>query len=844
MMRDRCVAAVQKAAGREMSQKEIQGIEARISKHMRLLARRDPAAWQRLPEAARMGQAAQAAVAELTREAELQKFRLQKQLIAKDRLDRETGAWGGGRLDAVKRKIASVTDGKGSFRSIETLAQSIRTDALRRLQDAFDILDPRMFGLFENEAGVQAFVRAAYGQTQGIDPKIVKAAQAWKDVANGMREAFNGAGGKIGKLQDWALPQHHSQMRVAKAGVDRWIEDTLPRVDRTRYVNEDGTLYDDRQMREFMRGAWRSIATNGLDDIEPGQPGAAMVANRRAAHREIHFKGPDDFLAYQKEYGDQPMLQIMVNHIDGIARDTAAVEEFGPNPAMMYQYLRDKGLSEGAVADPLNTGRYEAQATKLDSLWRWISGEQPPVANQWLARGFDAVRNWLVSTRLGGAVISSIADEGTIAITAKINNLSYMQVFGNELRGMNLANAEELRQARRAGLALETMIGDLNRWGQDNLGSTITSKLAHTTLRLSGLNAITDVRRRAFGVTMMDSIGHLTRNVDSLAKLDEHDNRILLSKGITETDWKVWRLAEPEKWGGNDSVLTPDAIYAIPDEKLASMVPDLTDPNAARTLKREAALKLIGAVAEEVDMAVITPKAIERMMTGAGLERGTWKGELTRSVFLFKTTPIAIVYRHWSRALAADTAAGKVGYISALIASTTLLGAFAMQIKEILAGRDPRVLYSENEPGLAVKNWVQAFLQGGSFGLYGDFLFSNTTRAQSSPVAAFLGPVISLAEQFFNLTQGNLVQLAQGKETRAGAEAVRFFKSNIPLANLWYTKAALDHAIFNQLQEYVSPGYLNEQAARMRREFGAVNYWNPHDALPDRAPDFGRMVGQ
>jgi hypothetical protein len=849
MMRDRCVAAVQRAAGREMSQKEIQGIEDRISKHMRLLARRDPAGWQKLPEGERMNRAAAAAVDEITREAERQKVRLQLQIAAKDRLERETGNWGGGRMDALKRKIATVTDGKGSFRSIETLAHSIRTDALRRLQEVFDALDPRMLGLFENEEGVTAFTRALYGRTAGVDPKIVQAAKAWLDVAGGMREAFNAAGGKIGKLQDWAMPQHHSQMRVSAAGEAKWIEDTLPKLDRTRYVNEDGTLYDDGQMRRFLQGAWRSIATNGLDDIEPGQQGSAMVANRRAAHREIHFAGPDEFLAYQKQYGDRPLLQIMVNHIDGLARDTAAVEEFGPNPAVMYQYLRDQGLKEAAIADPAHVGRYEAQAVKLDSLWRFVSGEDAPVANQWMARGFDAVRNWLVSTRLGSAVISSIADEGTIAITSKINGMSYMKVFANELRAMNLANGEELRQARRAGLALETMIGDLNRWGQDNLGSTISSKLAHTTLKVSGMNAITDVRRRAFGVTMMDSIGHLTRNVDSLAKLDEHDNRILLSKGITEQDWQVWRLAQPEKWGGNDTVLTPDAIYAIPDEKLAGLVGDLatageggpTLAEAAQKIRREAALRLIGAVAEEVDMAVITPRAIERQFTGATMERGTWKGELTRSVFLFKTTPIAVVYRHWSRALAQESNAGKLGYVAALIASTTLLGAFAMQVKEIIAGRDPRNLNPAEEFG--VRNWVQAFLQGGSFGIYGDFLFSGTTRHETSPVAAFLGPVIALAEQMFNLTQGNLVQLAQGKDTNAGAEAVRFFKGNIPMANLWYAKAGLDHAIFNQLQEYVSPGYLNQMRSRMQREFGASFYWNPNDPLPSRAPDLGRVVG-
>lgn len=850
-MKERCIAAVQRAAGREMTKQEIQGIEDRISRNMRQLARRNPEKWQKLTEQQRMDQAAKASVAELMREAELQKFRIERMIEAKDRLDRETGNWGGGRLDALKRKVASVTDGKGSFRSIETLATSIRTDALRQLQDVFDALDPRMFGIFENDAGVVSFTKALFGQTDGIDPKIVKAAQGWLNVANGMRESFNNVGGKIGKLENWVMPQHHSQMKIVKAGKDKWVEAVFPKLDRTRYVNEDGSYYNDSQMLSFLRGAWDTLATNGLNDMEPGKVGNSMMANRHAAHREIHFKDADSHIAYHSDFGDQPMLKTMVDHLGSLARDTAMVEEFGPNPERMFEYLRDQGIKEAAIADPKNIGRYQEQGVKLDNLWRFMSHQEQPVAREWLARLGDGVRNFLVSTRLGGAVISSIADEGTIAITSKINNLPYMQVFANELRGMNLANGEELRQARRAGLAMDTMIGDLNRWGQDNLGSTVTSKLAHATMRASGMNAITDVRRRAFGVTMMDSIGHLTRNVDSLAKLDEHDNRILLSKGITENDWQVWRAAQPEKWGGNDTVLTPDAIYKVSDEKIMHLMGDLATMGnigseefrkAANTLRREAALKLIGAVAEEVDMAVVTPKGIEREMLGGGLQRGTWKGELTRSVFLFKTTPISVVLRHWKRGLAQDTALGKAGYIAALVASTTLLGAFTMQLKELVAGRDPKNLNPvSGEHG--VKNWLQAFLQGGSFGIYGDFIFSGTTRHETSPVAAFLGPVIGLFEQMFNLTQGNIVQAMQGKDTNVGAELVKFGKQNIPMANLWYTKAALDHMIFNQLQEFASPGYLSETKRRMQKEFGQSFYWDPK-TNDLRAPDMGRMVGQ
>lgn len=852
-MKERCIQAVERAAGREITQREAQGIEDRMSKHMRLNARRAPEDWRKLSEQQRMAVAAQGSIDEMLFEAGLQKYRLERQIEVHDKLTRETGQWEGGRLDALKRLTVSVTDGKGSFRSIETLATSIRTDALRQLGDVFESLDPRMWGMFENKEGVTAFTRALYGKTEGVDPKIVKAAEAWKKVAEDLRGQFNSAGGKIGKLADWVMPQNHSQLKVAKAGADQWVADTMPKLDRQKYVNDDGTLMTDKQVEGFLREAWKSIATNGMNDIEPGQQGVAMQANRRAAHREIHFKGPEDAMAYGAQYSDKALLETMVDHVSGLGRDIAAVETFGPNPAQTFAFFRDTGLKEAANTDPAHIGRYEQQAVKITNLWNFLNGERPPVASEWLARGFDATRNWLVSTRLGGAVLSSISDEGTIAVTARVNNLPYMQVFRNELAGMNLANKEELRQARRAGLAMDTMIGDLNRWGQDTLGSTLPAKLAHATLRASGLNAITDVRRRAFGATMMDSIGHLTRDTATLAHLDEHDNRILLSKGVTEDDWQVWRAATPEQWGNtNHTVLTPDAIYKVPDAAIEHLIPDLAlrgEPGteayklAAQKIRRDAALKLIGAVAEEVDMAVVSPKALEREMVGGGLVRGTWKGELTRSVFLFKTTPLAVVMRHWSRGLAQDTNAGKAAYIGSLIASTTLLGAFTMQIKELIAGRDPKNM-NPVAGDFGVRNWVQAFLQGGSFGLYGDFLFSGTTRHETSPTAAFLGPVISGFEEMFNLTQGNLVQMAQGKKTNAGAELVRFAKSNIPMANLWYTKAALDHLVVHNLQELMSPGYLATMERKARRTSGTSYYWAPGDATPDRGPDMGRAIGQ
>src|SRR5690606_17823690 len=125
----------------------------------------------------------------------------------------------------------------------------------------------------------------------------------------------------------------------------------------------------------------------------------------------------------------------------------------------------------------------------------------------------------------------------------------------------------------------------------------------------------------------------------------------------------------------------------------------------------------------------------------------------------------------------------------------------------------------------------------GSLGIYGDFLLSEQTQHGQSPTAALLGPVVGLGEEALGLTQGNLIQLLQGKDTHAGAELLKFARGMTPLANNWYTKAVTDHLIFNQLQEMASPGYLARVRRRAQKEFGQSFYWEMGEVTPDRAPD-------
>jgi hypothetical protein len=135
-------------------------------------------------------------------------------------------------------------------------------------------------------------------------------------------------------------------------------------------------------------------------------------------------------------------------------------------------------------------------------------------------------------------------------------------------------------------------------------------------------------------------------------------------------------------------------------------------------------------------------------------------------------------------------------------------------------------------------------LKGGSLGIYGDFLFSDTTQHGGSPLATLEGPVLGEVEELFNLTQGNIVKAFEGKVTHVGADIVKFVKGNMPGASLWYAKGALDHMIFQRLQEYFSPGYLSSMRSRARRQFNQTYWWAPGEPVPDRAPDLTAAVNE
>ena len=144
------------------------------------------------------------------------------------------------------------------------------------------------------------------------------------------------------------------------------------------------------------------------------------------------------------------------------------------------------------------------------------------------------------------------------------------------------------------------------------------------------------------------------------------------------------------------------------------------------------------------------------------------------------------------------------------------------------------------------KFWLASFIKGGSLGIYGDFLYSQsgTTRYGSGPLEVLAGPTIGAAADTVTalVKAGNAT--AKGEDTHLGANLLNIAKGFVPAQNLWYTRAATDHIIFQNAQEVLSPGYLANMRANSTRQFKQDWWWAPGELAPDRAPNAANALGQ
>lgn len=756
-----------------------------------------------------------------------------------------------GEADPGEFLINLIEDSSGKLSgqsSVTGRYKAIRGRAHARMQAAIEKFERDALTRTRNKATLRDVVRAAFGGDASAEGKELAA--AWGNAAEFLRRRFNAAGGHIGKLESWGLPQFHDAIAIARAGYENWRGETMPRLDRTRMIDRaTGKPFTDETLELALRETYETISTGGANKRTPSAaPRGRPLGNRRADHRFLIFKSGDDWLSYQERFGQADAFAAMMHHIDIMARETAEMEILGPNPMSSLRQLADnaeiegrkidaKGLKKVVSASGVYSGKADyarAAAKTAFDMYAIHTGSASAPVNGYAARAIRATRDFLTSAQLGSAALSAISDVNTQRMTRAFNGLPQTKALRQTINFMLPSSKTETADAVRAGLiadgAAQIGLAQTRYLGEiDATGAT--RRLADGVLRLSLLSPWTQGGRWAFGMEFLGALA--SRSAKSIEALraggadDKAFARALDRYGLSGA-WDEIRSTpayEPKKGA---AFLRPEDITARTD-----LPPGRADYLANRLLEM---------VQAETDYAVPTASLRARAYVTGATPPGTVFGELLRSAAMYKAFPTTMTYLTASRAMQEGALrAGGYGfsYLATMTFGMTMFGALALQMREISAGRDPR-------PMNTWAFWGAAMLQGGGLGLFGDFLFSGTNRFGGGLGESVSGPVVSAANTVRELTFGNAMQIAAGDDPRLGRDVIRALKGNTPGGNIWYLKLVYSRMLLDQLQKWADPDADQDFARQINyreREYGNGYFWAPGEALPERAPDLLTAIG-
>jgi hypothetical protein len=736
---------------------------------------------------------------------------------AKDRVDAALSSYrtaGGDRneLGAALRLLENF--GFSGFSSVEGKTKAIIGMAHAQMEEALAAFDrTAIAGARMNKPLLRDVVAEMHGRGSG-NAKAKEFARQISEVFEALRQRFNAAGGQIGKLENY-LPQIHDPAALLAAGVQKWKAEITPLLDLERMRDPlTGKPLTPQQVDHLLDVSWKRIVTDGWIDRDPAMmtQGRGALAGQRAEHRVLHFKGPDEWMRYAENFGNPDPFAAMMSHIRGMAKDVAALETLGPNPGAMIEYLKQS--VRGAQAEFVVEGTRKSIAGDylIDNLWKEIRGTG--VGSPGFAGAMATVRSLLTASQLGTAILTAIPTDPMMASMARrLTGLptkfilkDWLDTFTGATRGESI----------RAGLILDSAMHVMHeeaRYAGSLSGRTWANWLADRTLTWSGLSPWTQARRHLFGLEMQATIH------DALGtawdRLDARLRRTMEGYGLSATDWAVMNQAERHQLGNGAGILRPNEIAA---------------------LDRGVAERYLEMIVQQTERALPSGTKLGRAIFSGGTEAGTVTGELARSFLQYKGFGLSVLLLQ-AEAIAHETAmGGKLGgarYAGALLLTMTLGGAAAIQLRALAMGKDPQPMDDE-------RFWIAAAKSGGGFGLFGDFLFAEHGRFGHSFVADLMGPTAGLVEDVAKTTLGNVAKAAQGESDLTGDIIKMGRRYAPPVSSLWYTRAAWNRVVMDQLEYLANPDAhrkFRDQERRLRRDFDQGFYWQPGSILPSRAPD-------
>ena len=693
--------------------------------------------------------------------------------------------------------------------SVFTRNIAVEREFMVQMSEALDAYGSKFAGLKQDVDGFERVTREILGENTG-DDAAKEAGRSISKVFDLMHSRYKSAGGILGKIEKY-FPQINDPIKVGRSSFEEWRDFILPKLDLDRMIDvETGLPMTLDRIEELLPDIFESIKTNGLNEVmvkaESGgqlapRRGSAAFSTRRAYSRFFHFKDADSYLAYNEKfgYGKTGLYDAMIGHIHSMSRDITLMEELGPKPeAVINRYLLNIDARGGSGIGVVN------------SMWNVLAGKTSFNGQvSGFYRSVENLQNWLRSTLLGSAPVSAMSDSVFGSFASKMNGIPVTGFLREYGRLMNPLNESDRRIARRNVAISGSINGASIRHAMDadDANKGAFSFLASFTNRASGLGIMTDNIKQA---SMLGASGHMAEMSHlktSWAELDQPLKDSLSRFNMDESDYNnIINSQSSDIFADGSDFILPENIYS--------------------SGFKETAVKYGNWLIDISQTASNEPRLLTRAITTAGMKKGTLGRAAITSVMMFKSFAITVALNHTIPALRhMSTARGldRMSRIGSLLVAMPIMGAFVMQSKNVLNGKEPQEMNA--------KFWKASLMQSGGLGVLGDFIFADYSRFNQNLGTTISGPVVGFANDIFRVFMGNFDRsLKDGEDTKFMTDLFQFAKKNIPGVKLWYTKLLMERLLLDNAERMIDPMFdirMNRIEQRMQKETGNRFYWEP-----------------
>ncbi|MBD1555004.1 hypothetical protein HAQ04_26730 [Pseudomonas sp. C2L11] len=681
--------------------------------------------------------------------------------------------------------------------------------------------------------------------TKHLNPQVVEIAQTIQKYQEAARIDANRAGASIGKVAGYITRQSHDSEKIAAAGFDKWMRYILPRLDPSTF---DGVS----DVGQFLKGVFNGLVSGDHlkapgDRPANGFKGPASLAKRLSQERVLHFKDGIAWHEYNKLYGTGNLREAVLRGLDMAGQNTALMRRLGTNPEANLNMIVDvlkEDVRKTGDNQALKNFNTEARG-KIANRFKEVSGQTRIPGSATQARVAANVRAWQSLSKLGGALLSSFTDLPVAASEFRYQGKSFLGSLGDMAGGLlkGRGSAEQREILASFGVYADSMRGEIMRRfsADDSMGGKISRGMS-LFFRLNGLSWWTDANKASAGLMMAHNLAQ--NKGRAWSALDANYRRALSLYDLDEAKWDLLRGMDTRMADGRE-YMTSDGVASIPDERVTEYLKEQGRPvseGAIRDVRNGLQQSLRTYVNDRVTYAVLEPDARTRSIMNQGTQPGTIPGDLLRFVTQFKSFPAAYMQKTMGRDLygrgytptglserfrggrdliaALRNGNGEKLAIAQLILWTTAFGYLSMAAKDSWKMKTPR---DPNDP----KTWMAAMAQGGGLGIFGDYLFGETSRFGNSALESAAGPALGTAADLANLWS----RAKAGDDT--AASALRLAQNNTPFLNLFYSRIVLDHLFFFSLQEAMNPGSLRRTEQRIQKENGQTFLIRPSQSYLD-----------